>query len=453
MKNRSRILVYVQDHKLNPYIEADVQIRSLGAKKWKSISYDKNIQRFLRKGLKLGKYKLRIRGEKGWTKDVRDVKLHDGDNYFHSTLAPDETPYYIAAEGEKVYFHPDESKILLYAQGRDLHKTLPILIHEIGLELSRPIVPPGQEVEHDNAAFLITLPESSGERAESLLELQNTIEQIFPDVGLTGRIAAPMFRGVEIIEGLTNELVVKFKSEVTEEEAEKIAVSYKFQVLRKITYLGNAYLWRSAEVPNYDLLKIAHELMVKYPVIYAEPNIIFQIEYDVYDPNDFLYPEQSHFQIINADDAWDTLDDIDINLRSGSPNVTVAIFDSGLDPTHPDFTGNLTDGTAKISANFDFVNMTNQTFANLGSDHGTECSSSAVGAFNNSIGATGLAGNCHLIGARRGGSATIVDITDGWIWAAGFKTGSKNPSFPTKLATGADIISNSWGGGFPWNNT
>ena len=356
MKNNTNILVSVQDYKLNPYIEANVQIRSFGTKRWQLVSYDKNIQRFSRKGLKPGKYELRIRGEKGWKDDLRTINLHAGDNFVYSTLAPSQIPYYVAAEGEKVYFQPDESKILLYAQGRNLHNKLPELIDKIGLKLSEPIVPRGQEVEHDNATFLISLPESSGEREESLHELTNAIEQMLPNAGLTGNLAVPMFRGEEIIEGLTNELVVKFKSEVTEEEAEKIAKSYKFQIIRKITYLGNAYLWRSAELPNYDILKIAQELMAKFPILYAEPNIIFQIELDVYNPNDFLYPEQPHFQVINADDAWDTLDDISVNLRAGSPNVTIAVFDgNGVAPNHPDLTGNLTNGTTKMSANFNFL--------------------------------------------------------------------------------------------------
>lgn len=445
MKSQSRIYIYVQDHKLKPYVEANVQIRRFQAKKWRKVLYDKTIEQFVLKGLDPGKYELRVQGKKGWEDDLRIIKLHAGDNFMHSTLAPSTAPYYLAAEGEKVYFQPDENKILLYAQGRDLHKKLPKLIKKMGLDLGKPVVPLGQEAEHDNASFLISLPESSGERDKTLIELQNTIDNIFPNAGLTGGLAAPMFRGEEIIEGLTNELIVKFKSEVTEAEAERIAKRYRFQVLRKITYLGNAYLWRSAKLPTYDLINISHELMEQFPVLYAEPNIIFQISADAFDPNDFLYPEQQHFQVINADDAWDTLDDINVNVQSGSTNVTIAVVDSGVDPTHPDFTGNLSDGTNKISANFDFVNMANQAFVNLGSNHGTQCASSAAGAFNNGLGASGLAGNCHLIGIRQPRSWTGLAMADAWIWAAGFQTGSVNPNFPPKLAKGADVISNSWG--------
>jgi hypothetical protein len=150
-----------------------------------------------------------------------------------------------------------------------------------------------------------------------------------------------------------------------------------------------------------------------FPVRYAEPSIIFQVESHAYRPSDYLYPEQPHFQVIRAGDAWDMLDDIDVNLRAGSPDITIAIFDpQGVDPTHPDLTGDLTDGTVKMSANFDFLNGVNQTYANLQGDHGTECASSATGRFDNTVGATGLAGNCHLIGAQFSHSATHTDIVD-----------------------------------------
>lgn len=446
MKNDANIFVSAQDHKLNPYVEADVQIRGLDAKKWQSVSYDKNIQRFSRKGLEPGKYELRIRGKKGWSEDSRSIKLHAGNNFVYSTLAPEGTPYYVAADGEKAFFEPDESKILLYGQGKNLHDILPKLIRKVGSKLGDPIVLPGQKVQPDNATFMISLPESVAERKKALVSLHSIVEEQFPSIGLTGRLAAPMFRGETVIEGLTNELVVRFESGVTEQQAQQIAKRYGFTVLRHIAYIGNAYLWQHGDLPNYRLLNIARELVDKFPVRYAEPNIIFQIEQDVYNPNDFLYLEQPHFQVINADDAWDTLDDINVNLRAGSPNVTIAVFDvNGVAPNHPDLTGNLTDGTAKMSANFDFVNWANQTVANLTGDHGTQCASSATGRFDSNIGGTGLAGNCHLIGARLPAAASGVDMADAWIWAAGFNTGSTNPNFPAQLATDADVISNSWG--------
>lgn len=446
MKTTARILVFVQDFDFNPYPQANVELRSAKARRWKRIPYDERMQRFVRVDLEPGAYDLRVRGEKGWSIDSRRIRLQAGDNHFHSTLAPEGAHFYVAADGEKVFFRSDERKLLLQVEGRGLHKTVPALFEEHGLELGQVVLPPGQEVQQDNATFLVPLPESGAERKQVVARLQGIIEEQFPGAGLTGRLSAPMFRGENVVEGLTNELIVRFESHVTEGQAQEIAKRFGFTVLRRITYLGNAYLWQRPGVPQYDLVRIAHELMEEYPVRYAEPNVLFQITLDVYNPNDPLFCEQPHFQVIEADDAWDTLDDISVNLRAGNPNITIAVFDgAGVDPTHPDLTGNLTDGTAKMSANYDFVNWQNQTFANLGGDHGTECASSATARFDNTLGVAGLAGNCHLIGARLPTSVNGIAMADAWIWAAGFPTGSTQPNFPAQLATGADVISNSWG--------
>jgi hypothetical protein len=446
LRKDCRLLVSVHDHNLTLYIEARVEARASKTGRWRRLRYDKRFERFVLAGLEPGEYAIRITGKRGWTTDKRTIRLHVGDNFIYSAIGPRNTPYYEAADAEKVFFKPDGRKMLLYAQGANLHEIVPDLVKKAKLKISDPVVPPGQEVQPDNATFLISLSGSAAERERAIQRLQNLVQQQFPQVGLIGRLAAPMFRGETIVEGLTNELIVRFKSEVTEEQAQQIAKKYGCTIQRRITYLGNAYLWRYKDLPDYDLLKIARVLMAEHPVVYAEPNIIFQITLDVYNPNDFLYPEQPHFQVINADDAWDTLDDINVNLRSGSPNITIAVFDgNGVDPTHPDLTGNLTDGTAKMSANFDFVNMINQTFANLSGDHGTKCASSATAGFDNAIGVAGLAGNCHLIGARNPTSWSGIDIADAWIWAAGFTTGSTNPNFPAQLTSGADVISNSWG--------
>lgn len=452
-KNFATLLVFVQDYKLTPLAEAVVQVHSVDSKTWQKVPYDANVHRFVLKGLVPGKYEVRIRGEKEWAVDVRDVTLHTGNNFIYSTLAPAGMPYYRGAEGEKVYFQPEESRILLHAQGKNVHEVLPRLVNKAGLKLGDPILLPRQKLQQDNATFMINLPEAADERRKALANLHVIVAEQFPRSGLTGRLAATIVRGESVIEGLTNQMVVKFESNVTEQKVQEIAKRYKCTIVRRINYLGNAYLFEYGNIPTYDILKIAQDLMDKFPVLYAEPNILIQIEQDVYNPNDYLYPEQQHFQVIHADDAWDTLDDIDADLRMGSPDITIAVFDGeGVSPNHPDLTGNLTDGTAKMIANFDFVSWSNQTVANLAGDHGTQCCSSAAGRSDNTTGVTGLAGNCHLIGARRGGSATVVDIVDGWIWAAGFPTGSTNPNFPPQLATGADIISNSWGGGFAWSD-
>src|SRR5512143_3804496 len=53
-------------------------------------------------------------------------------------------------------------------------------------------------------------------------------------------------------------------------------------------------------------------------------------------PDDPLYPQEWHMAAINAPAAWD--------VTTGSAAVTVAILDSGCDPTHPDLAPNYVAG-------------------------------------------------------------------------------------------------------------
>jgi hypothetical protein len=89
--------------------------------------------------------------------------------------------------------------------------------------------------------------------------------------------------------------------------------------------------------------------------------------------------------------------------------------------------------------------MAPQTVAGLSGDHGTQCAGSATATFNNARGIAGVAPNCHLIGARIPSPATGIEMADAFVWAAGFNTGTTNPSFPAIPGRVADVISNSWG--------
>ena len=72
---------------------------------------------------------------------------------------------------------------------------------------------------------------------------------------------------------------------------------------------------------------------------WVEPNFLVEIEY-LWEPNDPNFPQQWHLKNtgqgggtvdadVDADQAWD--------LNWGDPNIVIAILDSGVEITHPDF--------------------------------------------------------------------------------------------------------------------
>ncbi|MBK6783563.1 MAG: S8 family serine peptidase [Saprospiraceae bacterium] len=171
----------------------------------------------------------------------------------------------------------------------------------------------------------------------------------------------------------------------------------------------------------YKTLDACNQLIDMKVVKYAEPNIFHTYKTSgVIVPNNYLYPEQWDHPIINTPDAWQVLNDnLGAARRFGSPDVIVAVVDSGVDPNHPQFNGNVSNGQPKVFTAFNFVNMVANNNSLAGS-HGTCCASAAAGFNVNSgtagvpDGTVGIAGNCRVMGIRRGGIE--LDYADMYIW-------------------------------------
>ena len=251
---------------------------------------------------------------------------------------------------------------------------------------------------------------------------------------------------------------MRFRNEVKRIEVDRLAAAHGLVVTREIRHAGNAFLLLKKGEPTYDILEAADALLASGRVDYVEPNLLFVCESDQYVPNDPLFGQVPHLTLINADDGWDRLDDVNVNLRGGSPSITIGVIDTlGVTPNHPELTANLTDGTGKLVSDMNFAvsPVVAQTVPGLGGDHGTNCAGSATAAFDDNRGLPGVAPNCHLIGARIGGSANVVLMADIYLWVAGFLNGSTTPGFPAAPpALAADVLSSSWGStGLALSNT
>jgi subtilisin family serine protease len=188
-------------------------------------------------------------------------------------------------------------------------------------------------------------------------------------------------------------------------------------------------------------------------VEYAEPDLFQTFEDDAITPTNYLFPEQWDHPIIRTPDAWQVLNDnLGAAQRFGSPDVVVAVVDSGVNTNHPQFTGNVSSGQPKLITAFNFASMVANTDSLAGS-HGTCCASAAVGFTATSSvaggvpdGTVGVAGNCRLMAIRRGG--TEADYADMYVWIGGFNPNSTRAGFPAPLTRGADVITSSYGAGF-----
>lgn len=137
-------------------------------------------------------------------------------------------------------------------------------------------------------------------------------------------------------------------------------------------------------------------------------------------PNDPAFNQQWALQKIQAETAW--------NTTKGSNTVKVAVIDSGVDYTHPDLVGHVSQG-------YDFFNNDNNPMDTCG--HGTHVSGIIGAVTNNNIGIAGANWNVNIMAVKALGKV-------------GDKCGSNGASVINSIYyaadNGADIINMSLGG-------
>jgi ELWxxDGT repeat protein len=129
---------------------------------------------------------------------------------------------------------------------------------------------------------------------------------------------------------------------------------------------------------------------------------------------------------IRAVDAWD--------VTHGSDSITIAVLDEGVDLTHPDLAGKLVTG-------YDATDGGGSGGPSGDDAHGTGCAGIAAAITDNVLGVAGIAREAKIMPVRIG----YDDGTGAWAtsdsWIA--------DAIDWAVAHGADVLSNSWGGGSP----
>ena len=197
-----------------------------------------------------------------------------------------------------------------------------------------------------------------------------------------------------------------------------------------------------------DTLLVAKALSKRSDILEAGLNYRY---YPTAIPNDTNYNLQWHYPSINLPQAWD--------LTTGSPNVIVAVIDTGVLVNHPDLQGQLVPGYDFIADNAnsgdgqpgidpdpndpgDGGGVTTSSF------HGTHVSGTIAAASNNNLGVAGIAWGVKIMPCRAVGinGGLRYDIEQ----CVRFVSGLSNDS-GTLPAQRADIINLSLGG--PTNST
>jgi hypothetical protein len=109
---------------------------------------------------------------------------------------------------------------------------------------------------------------------------------------------------------------------------------------------------------------------------------------------------QWHLPLIGCPQAWQSIrENHGQDCAMGSPDITIAVVDWGIDVSNPDFSGNISNGKSKIYTVFDFQEMV-PDHTRRAHGHGTCCAGVATAVAGND-GVCGVAGNCRLMAIRR----------------------------------------------------
>ncbi|MEN8904649.1 MAG: S8 family peptidase [Clostridiales bacterium] len=175
-----------------------------------------------------------------------------------------------------------------------------------------------------------------------------------------------------------NELMVKYKDDVSETNKKE----HREEVGAKLIEKGKDGI-ELIKIENASIDKAVDKLDKNSDIESVSPNFIRKV---LYTPNDEKLSEQWSVNAINADKAWDILDNTE-NLKE----IKVAVIDTGVDTNHEDLKGKLTDD------GYDFCDNDNDPMSGpIAETHATHVSGIIAAMCDNNIGVTGLTGKAPI---------------------------------------------------------
>ncbi len=243
----------------------------------------------------------------------------------------------------------------------------------------------------------------------------------------------------------TDEITVRFKRDASKEDIENFNNENDVEIIEKNRFVPNQYLLR-VKSPK-ETLTLANKYQESDLTEFAEPNFISEVKKASLTNDEFIH-EQWHLhnagqegglagEDVDAEDAWE--------ISIGSPDITIAIIDDGVDIDHPDLQSNIwvnpdpsepdVNGRNFYDDDYDprprkFTPPYHELAGN--DSHGTPCAGVAAAVGNNASGVASIAYKCKILPVKvfLGDEMVTFDVLSEAIHYAGQK---------------ADVLSNSWG--------
>ena len=186
----------------------------------------------------------------------------------------------------------------------------------------------------------------------------------------------------------SGQVLVQWSDQVDARAASALLVQHGWQLVRSIDAIDTAVV----RVPAGDELAAVDELRADPLVKMAEPDYLAYalegsaqpaLSAEGVQPNDSYWADQWGARRMQTPQAWE--------LTTGAPNVLVAVIDSGIDLSHPEFAGRLEPG-------YDYVDLDGVPQDTYG--HGTHVAGIIAARGSNALGVAGVAWETRIMPLR-----------------------------------------------------
>ncbi|HTE11194.1 MAG TPA: S8 family serine peptidase, partial [Chitinophagaceae bacterium] len=239
--------------------------------------------------------------------------------------------------------------------------------------------------------------------------------------------------------GYGDELVVKLKAGTGITHLEDFVKKNNCSIVKKYAFADKIYIISSGQANNYDAVETANRFFESGLFEYAEPDLTL-FDGLTAAPNDPLYNYEWAHQNTGSAIQYNGTPGVDMKVQQAwditrGAGIKVAIIDEGVDLTHPDLQANLLQG-------FDATKFSSGPGdgkpLSPNNGHGTSCAGIIAAIANNNIGVAGVAPESKIM------PINVVMSSGIFTSYGGIASG-----FDYAWQSGADVISNSWGGGSP----
>lgn len=301
----------------------------------------------------------------------------------------------------------------------------------------------------DVPEFGITLVPTAP-RADSTTRSANAVRNM-SDSDSVSRAAAVFRRGTTRIIP-TGRVILQFVDDIDKTKREQILADYNLNTVEESRY---GELTLELDNPGANLFQISEQLSGLPEVKFAEPDLITvtpRRTLRALPPRDMgrawdAGPARAKTQPAPMAAGPDTLSGKQyyLNLLQAEtanaeaqpgPGIVVSVLDEGVDTTHADLGG--------VIGSYDGTDDDAFQEPKANDAHGTACAGIVGATANNALGIRGVAAGCSMLGVR---IAYSDNTGENWVTTNNWIARSIDWSWEQ----GADVLSNSWGGGSPSN--